>query len=70
ELIDRLGGGHLVPPENPRLLAEKLEMVLSDLPAARALGLQGRKAVMEHSTTRHEAERLLRILGGLRSSAV
>lgn len=65
ELIERLGGGHLVPPGNPSLLADKLEWVLSDLPAARALGLQGRTAVLDHSTTRHEAERLVQILSSL-----
>lgn len=65
ELIERLGGGYLVPPENPSALAEILETVLSDLPAAKALGLLGRKSVFEHSTTRHEAERLLQILGSL-----
>lgn len=58
ELIERLGGGYLVPPENASALAERLQSVLADLPAARALGAAGRQQVLSHATTAHEAQRL------------
>jgi glycosyltransferase involved in cell wall biosynthesis len=62
ELIERLGGGYLVAPEDPVALADRLQNVLADLPAARALGAQGREQVLQHSTTAHEARRLAEIL--------
>ncbi|MGN6546390.1 MAG: glycosyltransferase family 4 protein [Aureliella sp.] len=68
ELIERLGGGYLVPPDDSHALAERLADVLSDLPAARALGAGGRQRVLEQSTTAHEARRLTEILQRLERS--
>lgn len=62
ELIQRLGGGYLVPPGDVRALADRLENVLSDLPSARQLGAQGRERVLQESTTAHEARRLAEVL--------
>lgn len=69
ELIQRLGGGYLFPAEDSHALAGRLESVLSDLPAARALGAEGRERVLQQSTTAHEARRLAEILQRLERSA-
>lgn len=62
ELIERLKGGHLVAPGDATALANCLEMVLADLPAARALGAHGRQQVLQHSTTAHAARHLVAAL--------
>ncbi|MCC6507549.1 MAG: glycosyltransferase family 4 protein [Pirellulaceae bacterium] len=65
ELVARLGGGHLVPLGDVHALAEQLASVVSDLPAARALGAAGRTEVLTHATSQQEAVRLVEILTGL-----
>ncbi|QDV22438.1 GDP-mannose-dependent alpha-(1-6)-phosphatidylinositol monomannoside mannosyltransferase [Aureliella helgolandensis] len=62
ELHAKHAGGHLFDPESPAELSERLEQVLADLPAARALGAEGRRRVFAHSTTIHEAERMAQLL--------
>lgn len=62
ELIERLGGGHLVPAGDTTALANQLLSVVSDLPSAFALGAAGRQRVLGESTTRHEARRFIEIV--------
>lgn len=69
ELIERLGGGVLVPPGDTAALVGALQELLTDLPSARALGGEGRRRVLEHATTAHEARQLIETLQGLKSAA-
>ena len=69
ELIERLGGGHLVPMGDTPALAEKLFEVVSELTAAHALGAAGRLRVLNEATTRHEAQRLIEIIQQLEPTA-
>ncbi len=66
ELHARLGGGHLFEAESTPELAQRLSEVLSDLPAARLLGLQGRQAVLEYASTEQEAQKFAELLERLR----
>ena len=52
EILERLGGGRLVPPEDPQQLAATLIELLADDQQRWALGLAGRQAVCEHAGTR------------------
>ena len=69
ELIERLGGGVLVPPADTHALSDALFAILSDLPASQALGDEGRQRVLEHSTTAHEARQLVEKLKSLERTA-
>lgn len=69
ELVQRVGGGVLVPQGDVRALADGLEQLLSDLPAAQALGAQGQRRVLAEATTDHEARQLVEALGRLKSAA-
>ncbi len=62
ELMERLGGGHLVPNEDTAALVRRLLAVVSDLPAAHALGAAGRMRVLAEATTEQEADRFVEIL--------
>lgn len=61
ELIERLGGGILVPAGDIVALANELESLVTNLPAARTLGAQGRQRVL-NATTAQEALRLVELL--------
>jgi glycosyltransferase involved in cell wall biosynthesis len=65
EVIARLGGGHLYAAGDQTALVDRLETVLSDLPAAKQLGQAGRTAVFEHATTDRAAARLIEMLNPL-----
>lgn len=65
EIHQRLGGGHLVAPESPTELAERLAEVLADRVALRHLGQQGRDRLLGGATTAHEANRFEEILSRL-----
>ncbi len=65
EVIARLGGGHLYAAGDQTALVDRLQAVLSDLPAARQLGQAGRTAVLEHATTDRAAARLIELLNPL-----
>ena len=62
ELHQRLGGGHLVPPNSSTELAAKLGDVLSDRNGLRALGQTGRDAVQTLGSNAAEAQRFAEIL--------
>ncbi len=65
ELIARLGGGYLFPAGEHLALVDRLQLVLSDLPAARLVGQSGRTAVFENATTDKAAARLTEMLSSL-----
>lgn len=65
EIHQRLGGGHLVAPESPTELAERLKEILADRDALRRLGQQGRERLLDDATTEHEAKRFAEILSRL-----
>jgi len=65
ELLSRLGGGHLYPAGDQAALIDRLQLVLSDLSAARLLGELGRAAVLEKATTDKAAARLVELLSPL-----
>lgn len=62
EMIERLGGGMLFPPEDSAALADQLQQMLSDLPSARALGAAGRDRVRSDATTDGAAKRIVELL--------
>ncbi len=62
ELHQRLGGGHLFDPETPGALKNRLQEVLSDRAALRALGARGRQAVFDKAAIEHEAESFVGLL--------
>lgn len=66
ELIEQTGGGILVPPNDPRALAEKLGALLKDPQRRSALGHAGRRAVEESLTEQKMANRMLDLFGTLR----
>jgi glycosyltransferase involved in cell wall biosynthesis len=59
ELLDRLGGGRLVPPDNPVALADVLEHLLRDDTERLALGAAGRKADLQLAGTAFLTRRTL-----------
>ena len=65
ELIARLGGGHLYAAGDRTALVDRLQAVLSDIPAARQLGQTGRAAVLQYATTDQAAARLIEMLNPL-----
>jgi ABC-type lipoprotein export system ATPase subunit/glycosyltransferase involved in cell wall biosynthesis len=68
ELVDTVGGGVLVRPEDPEDLAGALGKLLADPPAAHALGASGRKAVLEKFSVDRAAGRFIELCNGLLES--
>jgi glycosyltransferase involved in cell wall biosynthesis len=56
ELIALSGGGLLVPPQDPRALADALEQLLLNEDLRRSLGERGRSAVRQQFQAHHMAE--------------
>jgi glycosyltransferase involved in cell wall biosynthesis len=59
ELIERTGGGVLVPPNDARALAESLADLVRDPARRKRLGEAGREAVRSSFTEDHMAEKML-----------
>lgn len=59
ELIEDTGGGLLCEPANPASLAEKLQQLALDRPAADEMGRRGREAIHDRYTAARMAERTL-----------
>jgi glycosyltransferase involved in cell wall biosynthesis len=53
EIIEHLENGYLVPPDNPRLLAEAISEVIGDPALQRRLGAAGEVTVRERFTYQH-----------------
>lgn len=66
EVIELSGGGVVVPPENPRLLAEAIARLRSfSHERLEEIGLRGRQYVEEHFNRAELAQRYLSILEGV-----
>lgn len=61
ELLERTGGGVLVPPNDPAALASALADLLKDPPAREALGNRGRAAVEAAFTEEHMGRNMLEV---------
>ena len=62
EVIDDVGGGKLVPPDNPQLLAQCWYDLLQNRKALRELGNQGREAVLSRRNAETMAVKTLEVL--------
>jgi glycosyltransferase involved in cell wall biosynthesis len=59
ELIEQTQGGLLVPPNDPRSLAEAVAALLCDPPRRQAMGRAGRSAVETSFTEEHMARNMM-----------
>ena len=68
EIVERAGGGVLVPPDDPEQLADGLCRLWTDRSLREELGRRGREGVRQHYTIEGFAEALLRVYEQLRPS--
>jgi glycosyltransferase involved in cell wall biosynthesis len=61
ELIEATGGGLLCAPDDAQALAACLGELLGDLPAARAMGLRARQAVLKSYSAQDMARAVIRV---------
>ena len=61
EVVERTGGGVLVPPDNPESLAEMLFQLWSDRPRLEALGKRAFTEVRGHYSIERSTDRLLEV---------
>jgi len=69
EVIGQTGGGILCEPDNAEALARSLAELINDEPRRRALGEQGRSAVLERFTAARMAESVASVLEPLCQAA-
>jgi glycosyltransferase involved in cell wall biosynthesis len=71
EIVEKTGGGVLVPPDDPQALADALLRAVAGSRAARRLGRRGFDGVREHYSIQRSTDRLLRVgsLSGARGSS-
>lgn len=62
DLVRQSGAGLLVPPSDPKALADALAILLTDPLLCEEMGRRGREAVLNGYTWDHNAERIERIL--------
>ena len=59
EIVEKTGGGLLVPPDDPQSLAEGILKLYRNRELAAELGAKGFRGVREHYTAAHMADRIL-----------
>lgn len=59
EIIEKTGGGLLVPPDDPQSLADGIREIYRNQQLAAELGAKGFRGVREHYTSAHMADKLL-----------
>jgi glycosyltransferase involved in cell wall biosynthesis len=62
EIVERAGGGLLVPPDDPDQLADGLCRLWTDRSLREELGRRGREGVRQHYTIEKSTERFIRVL--------
>jgi len=62
EIVERTGGGLLVPPDDADALADALCRVSNDRALRDELGRRGREGVRQHYTIEKSTERFIRVL--------
>ena len=65
EIVEKTGGGLLVPPDDTSALADALHMLWQDRALAERLGCAGFAGVREHYSIQRSTDRLLAVYGGL-----
>jgi glycosyltransferase involved in cell wall biosynthesis len=61
EIVERTGGGVLVPPDDPKALAQALGELMADGGRRRELGTRGQRGVREHYAVEKVAEETLAV---------
>jgi len=65
EIVEKTGGGVLVPPDDPKALAVALHGLWQDRPLLDRLGQRGFAGVREHYSIQHSTDRLLGVYESL-----
>jgi glycosyltransferase involved in cell wall biosynthesis len=65
EIVERTGGGVLVPPDDTKALADALHRLWQDRPLAQRLGQRGFDGVREHYSIQRSTDRLLAVYEAL-----
>jgi len=65
EIVEKTGGGLLVPPDDPQALADALFKLWNDRALARSLGERGAKGVRLHYSIQTSTDRLLEVYASM-----
>jgi glycosyltransferase involved in cell wall biosynthesis len=63
DIVENAGCGIVIPPDEPRALADAILMLVSDPEKRRDMGMRGRELVLSGYTWQHTAQRMLDFIG-------